>query len=313
MNPLAAAPTEPPAVVAPSPKLPAPGLVFTEQLRTVGLAIRREGFLFAAAMVALVIAVAVAAMVPSIGSQLVGELPPSLNPEELGMLAAVIGLAFPLAVWKNERPWGDTTLWTLPVPHSQHALAKIAAGWLWLIGVITVGLLAFCAAALLAGGELGIDVTRPVLANPEAVLTTGAQASSEIVSVQWTTPVYQWLMPFTGATVMYLFGSALWVGTRHPLRWAVVIWLSGLFAAGFFDLTQIDRIEHLAMDGLHGFDSMLTSGYETLRTGFRRADGDWTTVWTELPTFGGWIVATMLWTLGGLAAVTAAVRRQRRR
>ncbi len=309
MNPPAAAPAKASAFAQPPTRLPALGVVFTEQIRTVGLAVRREGLLFLAAMVAFVIAVAAAAMVPSIGSELIGELPPNLNPEELGMLAALVGLAFPLAVWKGERPWGDTTLWTLPVPHARHALAKIAAGWLWLIGVLAVGMLAFCGAALLAGGELGIEVTRPVLANPEVFPSTGP----EVVSVPWSTPGYQWLMPFTGGSVMYLFGSALWVGTRHPLRWALVVWLTGLFLAGFFDLTQVEPIERFAEDGIQGFDTMLTSGYETLRTGIRRPEGGWIIAWTALPTLGSWATATVFWILAGLVAVLAAVRRHRRR
>jgi hypothetical protein len=99
---------------------------------------------------------------------------------------ALIAFLYPFAVWRNEKRFGPAFLWTFPVDRRRLALAKVFAGFVWL----TVGV-AFFAAWLLTLGLLG-----------------GATYAYTVARV-----------PFIATFAMYLFGSALVVGLRHPLRW----------------------------------------------------------------------------------------------
>ena len=92
----------------------------------------------------------------------------------------------PFAVWRGEKRFGPASLWTLPVDRRRHAFAKVFAGWLWMIVALTAFVLWENILALIARV-------------PNAETIQG--------------------FAFIGATAMYLFGSALLLGFRHPLRW----------------------------------------------------------------------------------------------
>src|SRR3954447_24576557 len=97
-----------------------------------------------------------------------------------------ISFLFPFAVWRTQRRSGPAFLWTLPVDRRRLALTRVFAGWVWLGTVLAFFVLWHKALAILSG-------------------VAGAR----------TTP----LLSVTGATAMYLLGSALLLGLRHPLRW----------------------------------------------------------------------------------------------
>lgn len=290
------------------PDPPAGRAFIVEQVRAVGLATRRELVILGAGFGLLVLSMAVIALFPAVRVQIDAEMALDLNPEDLGYLTWVVAIFAPLAVWKGETPWGDSQLWCLPVEHPRHALAKVGAGWVWLMGVVAVGSVALGAAALLSGGGLGVETTRLVVVDPIAARAGGAAGTSPM---PWTSPWWQWLIPFTSATALYLLASALWIGTPHPWLWLAGLYLGGLVVGGFLELTSIAPLESGADTFLGSVDQLISSGLETLRRFSRDDAGEGAWSWWALPSFGRWAPATAAWLVAGLGAVLFAARRHR--
>jgi hypothetical protein len=99
---------------------------------------------------------------------------------------AFASFLLPFAIWRTEKRFGPGFLWTLPVDRRHLALARVFAGWVWLMSALVVLFLWQSALAMVSRVE-------------------GAETVSPIV--------------FLAATAMYLFGSAFLVGLRYPLRW----------------------------------------------------------------------------------------------
>lgn len=287
-------------------RTPAPRAVVVEQARVVGLAAKRE-----------LLAIVVACMVPLLAIPVMemfetyidGEPVTALNPADLGFLAVMLALLTPLAVWRGETPFGESQLWMLPVDHARHARIKIAVGWLWLMGVVTVGLLSICGMVLmLEDGTLGIDVTRTVVLDPAGVAAGRAGALGEVA---WSTPWWQWLVPFTAATATYLAATALWVGVKRPLWWAGGIWL---LVVTFGTVAEIGRIGWITTSFEAFFatlDTLFTGGTDSLRTSVELPTEGWTRVWTAMPGAGRWAAMAGGWISVGLAAAWGATGRHR--
>ena len=204
---------------------PAPRLreVVLEQIRALGLGLRRE---------ALVVAVVLA-----IGTVMIGG---DIMQGGAGFDArdtfptALISFLFPFAVWRSEKRFGPSFLWTLPVDRRQLALAKAFAGWVWFMAAIAV----FAAWLLALGAVAGVS-----------------------------TPYTVGRIPLVPTAAMYFFGSAVVIGLRHPLRW-----LFG--AAGLvFLLGNLSDIVHRADDSewdvvplARGFFSVVQSVLTAWRT-----------------------------------------------
>ena len=144
-------------------RVPALKAVWIEQLRVVGLAIRREAALAALVLALGSVAVIAFSRIPvlqAIVNEEAGDL--VFNPGEppWGFFAAFVALLFPLVVWKGERRFGDTPLWSLPVDHRRHALLKVASGWVWLMAILGAALVCVTITVLASGGTLGIDEVR---------------------------------------------------------------------------------------------------------------------------------------------------------
>jgi hypothetical protein len=111
---------------------------------------------------------------------------------------ALIAFLYPFAVWRGEKRFGPALLWTFPVERRRLALARVFAGFVWLLAG-----LAFFVCWLLILGFL-------------------AKASPEHTVLR---------IPFVATIAMYLFGSAVVVGLRHPLQWIIgaagVLFLTG--------------------------------------------------------------------------------------
>ena len=99
---------------------------------------------------------------------------------------ALLFFLYPFAVWRGDRRFAPSFLWTLPVERRRLALARVFAGWVWMMAA-----LAFFAAWLFALGLAG-----------------GVSLAHTVLRV-----------PFIPTIAAYFFGSALVVGLRHPLRW----------------------------------------------------------------------------------------------
>lgn len=216
--------------------------VVLEQIRFVGLSLRRE-----ALVLAMVLAMGTVVIV---GDIVAGG--PGFDSRETFPTFVVSFLA-PFAVWRGERRFGPAFLWTLPVDRQRLALARVFAGLVWIVTALAV------------------------YAVWLFVLTAAAQVPFAPILAR---------IPLIPTIAAYLFGSALVLGLRHPLRW-----LSGaaglLFFVGYFN-EEIDRAERLLSP-------------------LRQTCG----LWETLPDPAQWLLATLLWLGAGLCALWAAVSRHK--
>lgn len=280
--------------------VPANSAMVREQIGVVGLAVRREVGFLAAGLVLLIVGTAAVALSGSLDLVVDGEPAPRLNPEDLGYLAAMIGAAFPLVVWKGEAFWKDTQLWSLPVARPKHALVKVGAGWCWLMMVVGAGLLALVAVLLLTEGTLGVEVTRRLI------------VGDGIEEAVWTTPAWQWVMPFTAATAAYLLASTLLLATEHPWIWGAGLWLLFLLGVSLSEAENIPRVQAVAhMLFVSWPDLAMSGGGEALRQWVYEPSGDRVMGWRQLPSAMTWAGATAAWFALGLGGVWAAARRHR--
>jgi hypothetical protein len=248
--------------------------VVREQVRTVGLALRREALVVAIALGIVSVAVAVAIARGRAATWF-----------DADAWAAVGMTAFflPFAIWRRERRFGPAFLWTLPVDRRRLALAKVFAGWVWLMIAMALFILWRFVLAFFAGATL-------------------------------------LLPPFVGPTALYLFGSALVLGLRHPLRWflgtvgvyALLVALSevgGRTGSGELRIVAWSEALRWMVYGPYGISTFLNSG------AFSSTVRGATDFWGSLPSLAQWAIPTFFWLAAGLAALWAAVSRhgERRR
>ncbi len=281
-------------------RLPAMKTVWIEQLRVVGLAIRREAALAALALAlgsVAVIAISRLPVLQAIFNEDMRALVFDPGEPPWGFFAVFL----PLVVWKGERRFGDTPLWSLPVDHRRHALLKVAAGWVWLMAILGAVLVWVTLTTLASGGSLGVDEVRLLVLDPVGA-TAGTLGAVE--SVNWTTPWWEWALPFTSVTAAYLVASTLMLATRRPLFWAAGLWVAGavvLGVAGIWDIDWIQRtIDFVAW--YIGGDAF--TRWMQLPTGGRE-------VWTLLPSIKMWTASSAFWIGLGLAGVLGASGRAR--
>jgi len=231
--------------------------VLLEQVRIVGLGLRRE-----AVVAAIIHAVVTIVIVVDIVRRQAGTWFDSNDWTTLGIAASL----FPFVVWRRDARFGPAFLWTLPVDRRRLALAKVFAGWVWLIAALAVLILWQNALALLSG-----------------------------VAYPRTVP----LMALSGATALYLLGSALVLGLRHPVRW-----LLGTIGVLFL-LRILNEAFGLGPDGRT--EAFLKSiGF------FLVIDAVETTAQTLGP-LARWAYVTFLWIGAALAVLLAALSRHRER
>ena len=156
---------------------PRGGEVVREQIRAVGVSLRSAALVVAVVFGILTIKILIDIVLGSAASW--------FDSDDWSPIV-VVSFFYPFAVWRRDKRFGPAFLWTLPVDRRRLALAKVFAGWVWLmiaLAALVSWNLALAALAQVPGAE-----TVPFIA-------------------------------FTGATAMYLLGSALVLGLRHPLRW----------------------------------------------------------------------------------------------
>jgi hypothetical protein len=235
---------------------PRPREIVREQIRIVGLSLRRE---------ALVAAVVLGVLSLVISINIIQGTAASWFDSDEWTPFVFIAFLFPFAVWRREKRFGPAFLWTLPVDRRQLALAKVFAGWVWLM----------IALAIFTGVQLVLAI------------------ASRLPEPKIVSPI-----AFPGATATYLFGSALVLGLRHPVRW--LLGCGGLaFLIGFLN----DSITR-SRDPL---GSLLT------RAGFFAAVDNTLDVLGTLPGFLQWAIPVFLSLAAGLAALWAAASRHRER
>lgn len=291
---------------------PSARVVLWEQFRSVGLAVRKEALFGAAFVVGATLLMALLLR----GS---GELErEAITPVPgLCLLLAWVGLAFPMIVWKGERRFGPSHLWTLPVNHARHAMAKVVAGWGWLMIVVAAALAWLLVVGLIVQADLGPPEIRWVLTDAAGTATgTGPARTREVA---WVTPLWSWIVPFGAATFVYLISSSLVLATDHPLRWLAVIFLSLVILLLMGELggvswveTAFHRVESV-LSGPYGLDRVLTGGHGSLTTDRALPSGEVVDVWRSLPHPGTWGIATLLWTALAWVGLSASAYRHRER
>lgn len=284
-----------------------PRAVLREQLRAVGLVLRSP----AAAMGAL-LALGLLFAAVKIGRESTAI---DFHPERW-IVPGLVGLLLPIVIWRGEERFGAAFLWTLPVDRRRHALAKVGAGWAWLMAGVGIFVLWLLALTLISGGNiLGEETLKmiPAFPQPGPRLDPGT-----IRTAVWRPEPVLWLVPFTAATGTYLLSSALALGVRHPFRWMGGVVLGFFLLATASDAANADGLaqlpEHLLtllVGGRYGVEAFLIASTATLKVETALTTGEMVVVWRGLPDPGQWARATLLWTALGLAALWAAASRHR--
>ncbi len=139
--------------------------------------------------------------------------PIGFHPERY-LLPVLLALVLPIIVWRGEDRFGAGLLWTFPLDRRRHALAKVCAGWIWLMSAVALFVLWLIALTLVSGGSLFAEQTLTVLSS--SVPATGPFAGPDPVQTVPVTPQpLLWLTPFTGATgatcsqAPWLWGSGI--------------------------------------------------------------------------------------------------------
>lgn len=212
-------------------RLPGWAGAFREQLRTVGLSLKREMLGLAGLM-----GVFTAAVLSQWSNGFTPEVdlsPPALVP------IALLGLFGPLAVWKSEGPGRRGYHRAMPVDHVAHALLKTGAGAVW----------ALAAAAGYAGWMVAL------------VVVTGGDLESGRGAA------FQWLGPLVGGAALYLLASAVALVARQPWRWlagGLVGWvLVHALSTGIPALRPIADLASLLWEGPLGLLTVLTGEVRT--------------------------------------------------
>jgi hypothetical protein len=258
---------------------------------------------------------ALAALLITIESLNTGEAI-AFHPERQ-MLPGVLGLLLPIVVWRGEEPFGASFLWMLPVDRRRHALIKVFAGWVWLLGGVALFVLWSLAVTLLSGGSVMGEETLRVL-NSLSFPASRTLDPAAVESVRWTPQPLLWLAPFTSASATYLLASALKLATRHPLRWIVGSVIGFYIVSGVGEAANavwlgntFEPLLEPLFEGRYGLDALLTARTTYLNIEATLSTGDRVAVWRALPDVGQWAAATLLWTGAGLVTLWAAVSRHR--
>jgi hypothetical protein len=149
--------------------------VVLEQVRIVGLSLRRE---------ALIVAAVLGFGTVLIVSELVGGGPGFDSRETFP--TALFSALIPFAMWRNDKPFGPAFLWTLPVDRRRLALAKVFAGWLWTMAMLGVFVLWLFMLALLAHAPaLQIVLRVPVTATAATYLFASAMVLGLRHPLRW--------------------------------------------------------------------------------------------------------------------------------
>ncbi len=285
----------------PSPDRPRPfGATFASEMVNVGLALRRELGLAVGGLAVTCLLATVTSL--RFHDQL------TLFPELL-LPGLVVALLLPWLVWKGDPPFGRAYLWTLPVRRQQAAIAKIAAGAVWLMLAMLLAFLMLAATSLATGGSIGVTEVRLV-----------APFNSSIASATptlWSTPLWMWAVPFGAILTAYVASSALFLGLRHPVRvvaaLAVIVALVMVLAVNLGAdnalYHALGRFGETLIGGRWGLDFAMSGGVASLSEDVDVPGPGSKDLWVALPTAGRWGAALIVWLAGALLALALALRR----
>src|ERR1035437_2435380 len=239
-----------------------------EQARAVGLRLRTTGGLFFVTLVlyggvAIQVARSARAKYPSPAGR-----PSTVNfsyTPEVSAIIACLALLLPISMWLEEDPTRRAYHWSMPVSRATHAMTRTFAGWLWMIAVIAI-----CLAFIVT-----IDaVTQRIV---------GATVPRQSATAAW-----EYLVPFTAATIAYMLASAAAIGARTPLVWIVgpfLIYVGASILAFMLGFPQLSSAMSSVVSGFYGVTAAMSGNI--------RVEG--------IPSLDRWLGATVLW--GGAASI----------
>ena len=163
-------------------------------------------------------------------------------------------------------------------------------------------LLCVALAVVAAGGGLGADEVHQLITD-EVGFYEGAAGASR--GIAWTTPWWEWVLPFTSATAVYMLASALFLATAYPFRWAVVLYVLGGVVAGVTEFFEIQLLQQ-AGELIAWF-----IGAEDFARGVRLPTGERAVGWLLLPSIRMWAALAAFWISLGVACVLTASARAR--
>lgn len=132
-----------------------------------------------------------------------------------------------LVTWRGEGPSGRGYHWSLPVRRPIHQLARLAAGWAWLVAAVAAGtLVGWIVAAWIAGGVAIGDPSVPAAALLSLTALYGLGAVFALLSDH---PLW-WILGLWA-------GLAALTALSHAREWIVVhTWLDAIFNTGSLSL-----------------------------------------------------------------------------
>ncbi|MDQ6736921.1 MAG: hypothetical protein M3Z30_04380 [Gemmatimonadota bacterium] len=260
---------------------PSRQLIAGEQFRSVGVAIRKEGYLYLGALVILAI-LAIGAVARAIATHKVGN-DMGLTFSTPGAFPMVIlAILAPFAVWRSEDPSRRSYHWSMPVARGPHTLMKVASGWAWLM------IAALCYLLFIV-----------VLAS---VIPFIAGQPSRLGS----TPAWEWLTLFTAPTLAYLAVSIAVIASDHAWRWIGGVcfgyWLMIAFL-WVFGLREVSVNVHAITSGTYGLNAAFFGSISALAGG--DMSGGMKPGMHNL-SMSAWLVAMPLWLIGASIAVIIA-------
>lgn len=275
--------------------LPAPGAVLREQFAVARLLLHELLVLVAAAMAGSTVLLSYSHVTRGTGADFV--LP------DMALAPVLAGLLAPLALWRSEGPARRAYFWAVPVDRLRHTLARLFAGWAWLMGATALYLAWGLALALATGSDVSVGVLRTRVLQPELL------GGPRLVDLAMASHAWLWLVPFTSTTLAYLAISIPVLATDHPWRWfgglafAIVVAIVFLDAVGM----GVPMILHDSAFGRFGIEAVLMGvSNQPVDPALvpPTAEGR-----LDLPDVEAWLLATAGWTLAAVAGVWLAARR----
>jgi hypothetical protein len=144
---------------------------------------------------------------------------------------------------------------------------------------------------------------------------------SDAGKMEWATPVWEYVVPYTAALIVYFLASAALLGLRHPMRWilGVTFGLAILVAVVLKALPGsplalgMETIRQSLWLGDYGLSHALTGGSDGLAHEFDLPSGGTQIVWVSLPTLSLWLRATAPWMMLSLLLLSIAIWRHAER
>jgi hypothetical protein len=284
--------------------LPRRAAVLREQFSAVGVGLRRE--LAVGAVFVLFLTLLVFIMVAKDGETI------PLSPDHAGFLLAWIGLLAPLAVWKGEGPSARGYFWSLPVARERHTLVKVFVGWAWLMIVLAVFIGWVGMQAWISGGSFGVDEIRYVMAagGPVPASMRDALDPALLREVHWTTPGWQWVVPFLAPTVTYLIGTTAALRSDFPWLWLATPFIAFGALGMLAEAADIIGLAHAGYDllaGTHGLETLVTGSNEAA-VRVQLAGGADVHVWRNLAVAEQWFTTFLIWFVPSFTAAIIAAR-----